>query len=40
MFEILTAGQSRQADALTIEGGTPGIQLMEAAGNAVAAQVV
>lgn len=34
MFEILTADQSKHADALTIGNGAPGLRLMEAAGAA------
>jgi NAD(P)H-hydrate epimerase len=40
MLEILTAEQSKQADALTISGGVPGIKLMEAAGAAVARAII
>ncbi len=35
--ELFTTGQMRQADALTISGGTPGYVLMTRAGEAVAA---
>jgi len=34
--EILSVAQMGRADALAIEGGTPGITLMQAAGQAVA----
>ena len=34
--EILTTQEMAQADARTIERGTPGIELMRAAGRAVA----
>jgi NAD(P)H-hydrate epimerase len=40
MFEILTADEMTQADRAAIEGGLTGIQLMDAAGRAVAAAVV
>ncbi|MEP1207670.1 MAG: NAD(P)H-hydrate epimerase [Rhizobiaceae bacterium] len=33
MFELLTPTQMGQADQLTIDGGTPGIELMESAGH-------
>lgn len=39
MLEILTAEQSKQADAQAIANGIPGIQLMEAAGAAVAQEI-
>ncbi len=39
MLELLTAEQMSRADALTIEAGTPGMTLMEAAGAALAATV-
>lgn len=38
--ELLTVGQMAQADALTIEAGTPGFTLMQAAGLAVAQAIV
>lgn len=38
-IEVLTPDEMNKADALTIEGGTPGITLMEAAGLAVAEAV-
>ena len=40
LFEVLTAEQTREADAQTIAGGVPGIALMETAGTAVAAEIV
>ena len=36
MLELLTAAEMGRADALTIEGGIPGMTLMEAAGAALA----
>ena len=39
MFEILTAAEMKQAESSTIVAGTPGIQLMTAAGDAVAREI-
>ncbi len=40
MLELLTTDEMGRADRLTIEAGTPGIALMEAAGRAVAQEVI
>lgn len=40
MIELLTTQEMGRADALTIKAGTPGLALMEAAGRAVAQEVV
>src|SRR5688572_29633 len=40
MIELLTTGQMGRADALTIEAGVAGIDLMERAGRAVADVVI
>jgi hydroxyethylthiazole kinase-like uncharacterized protein yjeF len=39
LIELLTTAEMGQADALTIKAGTPGLDLMEAAGAAVADEV-
>lgn len=40
MLELLTSAEMGRADRLTIEGGTPGMELMERAGGAVADEVM
>ncbi len=40
MLELLTTEEMGRADRLTIEGGTPGLELMEAAGRGVAQEVI
>ncbi|MDD9901726.1 MAG: NAD(P)H-hydrate dehydratase [Alphaproteobacteria bacterium] len=40
MFEILTAAEMKTTDAQTIESGTPGFTLMQAAGLAVAQKIM
>lgn len=40
MFELLTTAEMVQADALAIQGGTPGVDLMESAGRACADEII
>ncbi len=40
MFDVLTAAEMRKADAACIAGGTGSLELMDAAGDAVARQVI